>query len=363
MVTTKQEKRKRKKTKSRRPRPPPPVGLAGRALARADPTSLLLERQQVGNLIKNHRTAGGEIYQPAYNAYYDTVTTRSVASRMNRPDVYQLEGVRARRYLRDVLVPRGHGGQREISVRVDTGTGPDPDGRPRGVRVSDSAVDQFQDSLLGQTGRTFVDAGVGPDGIPITGPASVFDPNVSAVVVAEPRSIDITAPDTTISNISPIRGDTSSTVDNTPGFEATPAQTPSQRITSRTSQPFTPVDLSAITESSNEYSVAGDDDAFSEEEKDSEPDDGSYEDDGMYLYSDDDDDTPIQLDTFPQEDISTSYEFEPGREENENVNDDTSWYAPSARSVFDDVTTNMRSLLNLTANPADHPSLFESLTE
>lgn len=140
MVTTKQEKRKRKKTKSRRRRPPPPVGLAGRAPKRADPTSLVLERQQVGTLIKNARTAGVAINQTAYDAYYDTVAMRSLANQMQRPDVYAMQGLEARRHLRNMVLPRGHGGAREVSTPLVPG--PTTDTTP----LADNLADQFSDA-------------------------------------------------------------------------------------------------------------------------------------------------------------------------------------------------------------------------
>lgn len=139
MVTTKQEKRKRKKTKSRRPRPPPPVGLAGRAPKRADPTSLVLERQQVGTLIKNARTAGVAINQTAYDAYYDTVAMRSLANQMQRPDVYAMQGLEARRHLRNMVLPSGHGGAREVSTPLVPG--PTTDTTPLAADVADQHSD------------------------------------------------------------------------------------------------------------------------------------------------------------------------------------------------------------------------------
>ncbi len=140
MVTTKQEKRKRKKTKSRRLRPPPPVGLAGRAPKRADPTSLVLERQQVGTLIKNARTAGVAINQTAYDAYYDTVAMRSLANQLQRPDVYAMQGLEARRHLRNMVLPRGHGGAREVSTPLVPG--PTTDTTP----LADNLADQHSDA-------------------------------------------------------------------------------------------------------------------------------------------------------------------------------------------------------------------------
>ena len=318
MVTTKQEKRKRKKTKSRRPRPPPPVGLAGRALKRADPTRLLLEQQQVGTLIKNHRTAGGEINQPAYNAYYDTVAARSIANRINRPDVYEMEGLRARRYIRDILVPRGHGGARATSQPIIPG----PDRTPMEADLRDAHRDAagIAQSFDETVNREVEDYKSDDSTLnELEANAQVLNASERlrrAAEDAEERGSLInlgesSQPQTQPGSPQPRQSNPTSVVQVTPTQSTERTGIESEMPTPSTFSPFQ-TDLSRISERWSDDDE-GDYDDEGEEEKDPEPDDGTYE----------------------------LYEVEPDNEVTENVGDNES-YTPAP--TFTDVMSNMRNL-------------------
>jgi len=85
---------------------------------RAVPTSLLLERQGVGRLIKNARTAGLEINQGAYDAYNEAFERRAAAARYGIPSAAHTAGVRSRQALRNMVRPRVPR-ERSVQIRAD----------------------------------------------------------------------------------------------------------------------------------------------------------------------------------------------------------------------------------------------------
>ena len=121
MTTTKIEKRRRRKATKGGKKKKPVVS----NLQKATPTSLLLERQAVGTLIKNHSTAGLPVNQIAYERYNQLWNARDVYARHRKPDQFELAGKQAQHFLRQSIQVPGHGGRRQTSaplVRADAGT-------------------------------------------------------------------------------------------------------------------------------------------------------------------------------------------------------------------------------------------------
>lgn len=127
MGSTKDKKKKRR----RRVRAPPPLSVKATNIPKAIPTSILLEQQNFGRLIKNAKTAGLEINQPVYDKYQENIHVRSVLARHNRPDLGERLGYQARQMVRNLVLPRGHAPAREGSQRVDVPASPAPDPAPR----------------------------------------------------------------------------------------------------------------------------------------------------------------------------------------------------------------------------------------
>lgn len=127
MGSTKDKKKKRR----RRVRAPPPLSVKATNIPKAIPTSILLEQQALGRLIKNAKTAGLEINQPVYDKYQENINIRSILARHNRPDLGERLGYQARQMARNLTIPRGHGGARERSQRVDVPATPAPAPAPR----------------------------------------------------------------------------------------------------------------------------------------------------------------------------------------------------------------------------------------
>jgi len=180
MTTTKKDKRKRRKATRKGKKKLPVVS----NLKRATPAHLLLERQAVGTLIKNHATAGLPVNQIAYEQYNQLWNARDVYARHRRPDQFELAGNQARQTLRNMVQPSGGGGRRETNVPIVPAVEVGNDGRPEAQRVDDDLRDDLRDA--------FYEA-EGPRQPPIAEEASIFDPGSQIpVAFAEQLTIDKT---------------------------------------------------------------------------------------------------------------------------------------------------------------------------